>query len=124
MLWSNNDVLRQAGLVDEKNNPRPPRDWDELRDYANKLTIYRVPGDKGSGIVRLGFAPNSGNSWLYMYAWQAGGDIATHGGDVVDVELGRTPHGHRLGLAHRRDHFGVDRSPCSAGRCTGGVGRG
>ena len=29
--------------------------WDELRDYANKLTIYRVPGDKGSGIVRLGF---------------------------------------------------------------------
>src|SRR5207248_6998714 len=75
MLWSNNDVLRQAGLVDEKNNPRPPRDWDELREYANKLTLYRVAGDKHSGITRLGFAPNSGNSWLYMYAWQAGGEL-------------------------------------------------
>jgi multiple sugar transport system permease protein len=75
MLWCNSDVLRQAGFVDEHGNPRPPRDWDELRDYANKLTIYRVPGDKKSGIIRLGFAPNSGNSWLYMYAWQAGGEL-------------------------------------------------
>ncbi len=24
---------------------------------------------------RLGFAPNYGNSWLYMYAWQAGGEF-------------------------------------------------
>ena len=56
------------------NLPRP-KNWDELRDYAKRLTTYRVPGDPRSGIRRLGFAPNFGNSWLYMYAWQAGGEF-------------------------------------------------
>jgi multiple sugar transport system permease protein len=75
LMFINRDALRQAGLVDAKGEPKPPRNWDELRDYANKLTIYRVPGDKHSGIVRLGFAPMTGNSWLYLYAWQAGGEF-------------------------------------------------
>jgi len=43
---------------------------DELRDYARRLTTFRVPGKPASGIRRLGFAPNYGNSWLYLYAWQ------------------------------------------------------
>jgi multiple sugar transport system permease protein len=75
LLYVNRDALRQAGLVDAKGEPVAPTNWDELRDYANKLTIYRVPGDKGSGIVRLGFGPMTGNSWLYLYAWQAGGEF-------------------------------------------------
>ncbi len=75
-LLINADVLRQAGLVDEQGNPRPPRTWDELRDYATRLTVYRTPGDPRSGIARLGFSPAAiGNSALYLYAWQAGGEM-------------------------------------------------
>jgi multiple sugar transport system permease protein len=74
-LYINCDALRQAQLVDEHGNPKPPRTWEELRQYATKLTVYRTPGDKRSGIVRLGFAPNYGNSWLYLYSWQAGGEF-------------------------------------------------
>src|SRR5690349_12389502 len=84
LMFVNNDVLRQAGLVHAKGEPRPPRNWDELREDANKLTMYRVPGDKHSGITRLGFGPNSGNSWLYMYAWQAGGEMMNTSAPVVE----------------------------------------
>jgi ABC-type sugar transport system permease subunit/ABC-type glycerol-3-phosphate transport system substrate-binding protein len=75
LLFVNRDALRQAGFVDATGEPRPPKNWDELRDYANKLTIYRTAGDKRSGIVRLGFGPMTGNSWLYLYGWQAGGEF-------------------------------------------------
>ncbi|CAN5646248.1 hypothetical protein BH09PLA1_BH09PLA1_06090 [soil metagenome] len=73
ILYVNPNILRQEGLVDESGNPRPPRTWEELRDYTNRLTTFRTRGEKSSGIARLGFAPNFGNSWLYLYAWQAGG---------------------------------------------------
>lgn len=75
VLYSNADLLRQEGLVDEKGEPRPPRTWDELRRYAAALTQYNDPNDKSKGLKRLGFGPNYGNSWLYMYAWQAGGEF-------------------------------------------------
>jgi multiple sugar transport system permease protein len=74
-MFINNDVFRQAGLVDAKGNVTPPKNWDELRADGKKLTIFRTPGDPKSGIVRLGFAPNAGNSWLYLYAWEAGGEF-------------------------------------------------
>ena len=75
LMFINNDVFRQAGLVDAKGNVTPPKNWDELRAYGKKLTLFRTPGDPNSGIVRLGFAPNAGNSWLYLYAWEAGGEF-------------------------------------------------
>ncbi|MBA2482567.1 MAG: extracellular solute-binding protein [Planctomycetes bacterium] len=77
-LYSNGDLLRQEGFVDERGEPKPPRTWEELRAYNQKLTRFRVDGDPTSGISRLGFASSSGalgNSWLYMYAWQAGGEL-------------------------------------------------
>jgi multiple sugar transport system permease protein len=70
-LYVNSDQLRQAGIVDAQGNPRPPQTWEELRDAANRLTRRN---DRGQ-IIRLGFAPNFGNSWFYMYAWQAGGEF-------------------------------------------------
>lgn len=85
LLFINRDALRQAGLVDAEGEPRPPKNWDELRDYANRLTIYRVPGDKRSGIARLGFGPMTGNSWLYLYAWQAGGAFMNEDGTRVTM---------------------------------------
>ncbi|HEY7088053.1 MAG TPA: extracellular solute-binding protein, partial [Tepidisphaeraceae bacterium] len=75
VLYINGDALRQAGLVDEKNRPHPPRTWDELLSHTQKLTLHRTPGDTTSPITRLGFAPHVGNSWLYLYAFQAGGDM-------------------------------------------------
>jgi ABC-type sugar transport system permease subunit/ABC-type glycerol-3-phosphate transport system substrate-binding protein len=71
ILFSNSNLLRQAGKVDEDYEPVPPQNWDELRQYANDLTEY----DARRNIIRLGFAPNFGNSWLYIYAWQAGGEL-------------------------------------------------
>ena len=64
-LLYNKDLFRRAGLVDERGQARPPRDWNELREYARKLTER---DDKGH-ITTIGFAPNYGNSWLYMFGW-------------------------------------------------------
>jgi multiple sugar transport system permease protein len=90
VLFCNCDLLRQEGLVDPKTkDPRPPRTWEELREYANALTRYRRPNDKNSGLARLGFAPNFGNSWLYMYAWQAGGEFMN--ADRTKVTLDSPP---------------------------------
>jgi multiple sugar transport system permease protein len=76
VLFCNADLLRQEGLVDPKTRePVAPKTWEEQRQYASALTRYARPGDKTSGITRLGFAPNFGNSWLYMFAWQAGGEF-------------------------------------------------
>jgi len=75
ILYVNPNILRQEGLVDGSGNPLPPKTWEELRDYTNRLTTFKTPGDKSSGIARLGFAPNFGNSWLYLYTWMAGGEF-------------------------------------------------
>ncbi|MBA3709849.1 MAG: extracellular solute-binding protein [Planctomycetes bacterium] len=75
VLYSNADLLRQEGLVDEHGEPQPPRTWEELRDYTKRLTRFKIADDPASGLERCGFAPNYGNSWLYMYAWQAGGEL-------------------------------------------------
>jgi ABC-type sugar transport system permease subunit/ABC-type glycerol-3-phosphate transport system substrate-binding protein len=87
VMYANVNLLRQAELVDEKGNAKLPRTWEELRDYSRKLTLFRRPGDKSSGIERLGFAPNYGNSWLYLYAWQAGGDMLSADRMRVTMDL-------------------------------------
>jgi len=56
------DNLKKAGLDPE----RPPRTWSELLAYSKVLTKF----DKSGKLVRAGFLPNFGNSWLYMYAFQ------------------------------------------------------
>jgi multiple sugar transport system permease protein len=86
ILYLNNQILREAGLVGSAGKAKPPRTWDELRDYTHRLTTYRTPGDKGSGIRRLGFAPNFGNAWLYLYAWQAGGELLSQDGTRVTMD--------------------------------------
>lgn len=76
ILYYNRDVLIREGFVDEHGEARPPRTWEELEDYAVRLTRR----DRNGRITRLGFAPNVGNSWLYMYAWQNGGEFMSPDG--------------------------------------------
>ncbi|MFA6107124.1 MAG: extracellular solute-binding protein [Candidatus Latescibacterota bacterium] len=75
-LYYHADLLERAGLVDVDGRARPPRDWDELRDYAVRLTERDADGN----LVRLGFAPNYGNSYLYIYAWLNGGEFISADG--------------------------------------------
>ncbi len=71
-LYYNKKLFREAGLDPNK----PPRTWDELLACAKKLTRYRKDG----GFERVGFIPNFGNSWLYLYSWQNGGEFMSPDG--------------------------------------------
>ena len=68
-LFYNKDLLKRAGYVDARGEGRPPKTWEELEEMGVKLTEHDAAGH----ITRLGFAPNYGNSWLYIYAWMNGG---------------------------------------------------
>lgn len=76
VLFYNKDLLKRAGFVDEHGEARPPKTWEELEEMAGKLTERDEHGD----IKRLGFAPNYGNSWLYIYGWMNGGEFMSADG--------------------------------------------
>ncbi len=88
-MYTNLDLVRQEGLTDEQGKPRLPATWEELRVYARRLSRYRVPGRPDSGLLRLGFAPNYGDSFLYMYAFQAGGELLSSDGLRVTMDAPR-----------------------------------
>ncbi len=71
-LYYNREAFREAGLDPDK----PPKTWEELRDYAVKLTRYNKDGT----FQQAGFIPNFGNSWLYLYSWQNGGEFMSKDG--------------------------------------------
>jgi multiple sugar transport system permease protein len=76
VLFYNNRLFRKAGLDPD----RPPRTWKELTEYSDRLTKR---DDRGR-ITQVGFVPISaspkstlgswGNTWLYLYGWQKGGE--------------------------------------------------
>jgi multiple sugar transport system permease protein len=82
ILYYNADILIREGFVNQDGTARPPRTWEELEDYAIKLTRR----DKNGKITRLGFAPNFGNSWLYLYAWQNGGEFMSPDGRTCTMD--------------------------------------
>ena len=71
-LYYNRTLFREAGIDPDD----PPGTWDELMEYAKKLTAYRKDGS----FKRIGFIPNFGNSWLYLYSWQNGGEFMSPDG--------------------------------------------
>ena len=75
-LLYNKDLLKRAGFVDKNGEALPPRDWDELKRYAIELS---EPDAEGA-LKTVGFAPQYGNSWLYMYGWMAGGEFMSDDG--------------------------------------------
>lgn len=74
LLYYNKAAFREAGLDPEK----PPTNWAELADYAEKLTKMN-----GGLIDRIGFSPALGNMYLWTLAW-------TNGGDFWDDDLNPT----------------------------------
>ncbi len=70
MMFYNRKMFREAGI---KN---PPQTWEELLEVAKKLTKTNKDGT----FERMGFIPNYGNSWLYLYSWQNGGEFMSPDG--------------------------------------------
>lgn len=81
-LYYNKKLFREAGLDPNK----PPRTWDELLAYSKKLTKY----NKRGGFDRIGFIPNFGNSWLYLYSWQNGGEFMSPDGRTCTLNNKRS----------------------------------
>jgi multiple sugar transport system permease protein len=81
LLLYNRKLFREAGLDPN----RPPRTWDELKSYAKRLTKLNPDGT----YQRIGFIPNWGNSWLYLYSWQNGGDFMSADGRTNTLD---NPH--------------------------------
>jgi ABC-type sugar transport systems, permease components len=78
-LFYNRTLFRQAGLEPDK----PPRTWEELKTAAKALT---KPTADGTSYDRIGFIPNYGNSWLYLYAWQNGGEFMSPDGHTCIMD--------------------------------------
>jgi multiple sugar transport system permease protein len=81
-LYYNRKLFRMAGLDPD----RPPRTWEELKAYAVRLTAYRKDG----GFKRIGFIPNFGNSWLYLYSWQNNGEFMSTDGRTCTMNNPRS----------------------------------
>jgi multiple sugar transport system permease protein len=80
-LFYNKTLFKEAGIVDAHGEAKPPRDWDELLDDAGKLTSTNPDGT----FNRIGFIPNYGNSWLYIYAWQNDGEFMSPDGRICTM---------------------------------------
>ncbi|MEP0766590.1 MAG: extracellular solute-binding protein [Fimbriimonadia bacterium] len=88
-LYWNREVFRQAAPRLRKaglDPTRPPRTWSELKAYALALTERRPDGT----FKRIGFIPNFGNSWLYLYSWQMNGEFMSPDGKTCTLDNPRT----------------------------------
>lgn len=71
VLFYNKEMFKEAGLVDENGEPKPPQTWAEFVEYAQKLT-NREKGIAGFGIL----GETKGGGWHFLnWVWQAGGDF-------------------------------------------------
>lgn len=72
-LFYNRALFRQAGLDPD----RPPRTWDEVMTYTERLTVR----DANGRMTRIGFIPTYGNLHAsVLIAWQLGSDFRSADG--------------------------------------------
>lgn len=89
VLYYNKDMFREAGLDPE----RPPRTWDELLEYAEKLTVRDEDGNvtrAGLSLRKRGYKPGTAGKW-FTFLFSAGGRAFTEGGRraAFNSEAGR-----------------------------------
>jgi len=82
-LYYNRSLLKKyerelvaAGCVDDAGRVGPPRTWEQLRAAARIMTERDASGK----LIQVGFIPNFGNSWLYIYGWLNGAQFMTPDG--------------------------------------------
>jgi multiple sugar transport system substrate-binding protein len=71
MLYYNRDHFRQVGLDPD----RPPRTWDELLAFADRLTVRNPDGSlarAGFSLRKSGYKPGTAEKWLTFF-YSAGG---------------------------------------------------
>jgi ABC-type glycerol-3-phosphate transport system substrate-binding protein len=80
LIYWNKEAFQEVGLDPEK----PPATWDELRQFAIRLTKRGGP----TGIERAGFHTEEGQSHYHLFAWQNGGAFQTADGKKGTLPLG------------------------------------
>ena len=80
-LFYNKGLLIRHGYTNALGQAQPPRTWEELEAMAVAMTERDTDGH----IATIGYIPNYGNVWLYMYGWQAGGEFMSADGRVCTM---------------------------------------
>lgn len=93
VLYYNKEHFREAGLDPE----RPPRTWDELLDYAERLTVRAPDGTverAGISLRKTGYKQGTAEKWLTFF-YSAGGVPFNEDGTVsyFDSEAGQAAFG-------------------------------
>ncbi len=78
------DLLSKAGLTDRNDVPIPPKDWEELYQYAKKLTTVNANGQKIYGL-NIDFGKN-----MLLYSFYASiqakkGNIFDNTSSLIDI---------------------------------------
>jgi len=76
VMYYNKTLLRQAGFVDAHGKVVPPKTWDDVLRYNQKLTLTSKTG----GYTQVGFIPLYGPAQFYLFGWQNGGDFMSEDG--------------------------------------------
>lgn len=79
LLYWNKEAFQEAGLDPEK----APATWDELKQFALRLTRRG-----GAGFERIGFHTEFGQSHYHIFAWQNGGSFQAPDGKKATLPLG------------------------------------
>jgi ABC-type sugar transport system permease subunit/ABC-type glycerol-3-phosphate transport system substrate-binding protein len=93
-LYYRRDLFRDAGLDPN----RPPQNWDEFYEYAQKLTKPEI-GQWGFGFDSR---PQSTSYWWINFLWSAGGEAVKQLPDGKWVTAFNTPEGARALLFYRK----------------------
>jgi len=69
-LFYNKKLFKEAGIVDEKGEAKPPQTWEEFVETAKKLT------NREKNVAGFGILGGDGAGWHFLnWVWQGGGEF-------------------------------------------------